>query len=128
MGYYFAKKMSMSFENAKPLVIEKLKEQGFGVLTEIDMRATMKEKLGEEIGNYVILGACNPPLAFKAIEAENRIGLMLPCNVIIRSISHDKVEVAIVDPMASMLAVKNAALTETAIEAQKKLEAVIESL
>ena len=128
MSYYFAKKLNTSFEEAKALVTVKLKEQGFGVLTEIDMKATMKEKLNEDLSDYTILGACNPPAAFKSLKAEERIGLMLPCNVIVRRISEEKVEVAVVDPVASMMAIKNLDLGDTAREVQSKLKAVIESL
>ena len=128
MSYYFAKKLSISFNDAKSLVIESLKEKGFGVLTEIDMKATMKAKLDEDIPNYIILGACNPPAAFKSIQAEERIGLMLPCNVIVRQISDDKVEVAAIDPVASMMAVKNLNLGGTAHDIQAKLKAIIENL
>jgi uncharacterized protein (DUF302 family) len=128
MSYYFAKKLSVSFEEAKALVTEKLKEQGFGVLTEIDMKATMKKKLNEDISDYTILGACNPAAAFKSLKAEERIGLMLPCNVIVRRISDDKVEVAAVDPVASMMAIKNLDLGDTAHDIQAKLKSVIENL
>jgi len=128
MSYYFAKKLTLSFNDAKNLVTERLKEQGFGVLTEIDMKSTMKTKLDEDISDYIILGACNPPSAFKALSAEERIGLMLPCNVIVRTISDDEVEVAAIDPIASMQAVQNNNLGETALEVQNKLKIVIESL
>jgi uncharacterized protein (DUF302 family) len=109
-------------------VTETLKEHGFGVLTEIDVKATLKKKLDVDFKKYKILGACNPPLAHKALQTEDKIGLMLPCNVIVQELEGGGVEVAAIDPVASMASVDNASLAEVGMEVQKKLAAVIEGL
>ena len=128
MSYYFSKDLEMSFEEAIAHVTEKLKDEGFGVLTEIDVKATLKKKLGADFRNYRILGACNPPLAHQALLAEDKIGTMLPCNVIVQEKGEGCVEVAAIDPIASMSAVENADLGSVAVEVQAKLKKVVDSL
>lgn len=128
MSYYFSKTLYMPFEDAIVHVTEGLKKEGFGVLTEIDVKATMKQKLGVDFRNYHILGACNPPFAHKALLAEDKIGTMLPCNVIVQEIVQGEVEVAAIDPIASMQAVDNPALGAVAVEVQAKLKKVVDSL
>src|SRR3989304_3723052 len=116
MEYYFSKTINDSFENAIQKVTEALKTEGFGILTEIDLKATLKKKLDVDFYNYTILGACNPPFAYKALLAEDKIGTMLPCNVIVIEQEEKKIEVAAVDPVSSMQAVKNNNLSEIAEE------------
>lgn len=128
MSYYFAKNLDSSFDAAVKSVIAALKVEGFGVLTTIDVQATLKSKLGVEFPRYTILGACSPALAHKALLAENKIGTMLPCNVIVRETGGGKTEVAAVDPVSSMQAVQNPALAEVASQVRQKLRNVIESL
>lgn len=128
MKYYHEKKLkNISFDEAIERVTDALKEEGFGILTEIDVKETLKKKLDEDFRPYRILGACNPPFAHKALLAEDKIGAMLPCNVIVQQ-SDDGIEVAAVDPVASMQAVDNKDLAEIAKEIQSKLRSVIESL
>jgi uncharacterized protein (DUF302 family) len=128
MSYYFSRTLEASFEEAIARTTDALKAEGFGVLTDIDVRATLKSKLGANFRNYRILGACNPPYAHKALQLEDRIGTMLPCNVIVQEIAPGSVEVAAVDPIASMQAVDNPALGEIAFEVQAKLRRVVASL
>ncbi|MCB1192944.1 MAG: DUF302 domain-containing protein [Leptospiraceae bacterium] len=128
MSYYFNKTLSVSFEEAITKVTEELKKEGFGVLTEIDVKSTLKKKLDVDFRNYKILGACNPNFAYKALQSEAYIGTMLPCNVIVQEKEGGIVDVAAVDPIASMLSVQNADLGEIAGEVQAKLKRVIESL
>jgi uncharacterized protein (DUF302 family) len=128
MSYYFNREINESFEKALEKVIESLKREGFGILTEIDVKKTLKKKLDVDFQKYKILGACNPPFAYKALEAENKIGTMLPCNVIVQEISEGQVEVAAVDPVASMKAIDNPALLEIANQVQEKLKKVIMNL
>jgi uncharacterized protein (DUF302 family) len=128
MSYHFTTTLSTSFDDAISRVTEALKKEGFGVLTEIDVKETLKKKLGVEFRPYKILGACNPPFAYQALLAEDKIGLMLPCNVIVQELAPGKVEVAAVDPIASMRAVDNPKLADIAKEIQAKLKAVIDSL
>ena len=128
MKYYFAKNLkNIPFEAAIEQVTEALKEGEFGILTEIDVRATMKKKLDEDFRPYKILGACNPPFAFKALQTEDKIGTMLPCNVIVQQ-TDTGVEVAAVSPKASMAAVDNAILDGIANEIEGLLKKVIVSL
>jgi len=128
MKYYHEKTLkNISFDEAIKKVTDALKEEGFGILTEIDIKETIKKKLGEDFRPYRILGACNPPFAYKALLAEDKIGAMLPCNVIVQQVE-DGVEVAAVDPVASMQAVENKALKEIAIEIRDKLRSVIDKL
>jgi len=128
MAYYFNKIIESSFEEAITKVTDALKSQGFGVLTEIDVKSTMKQKLDVDFRNYRILGACNPPFAYKALSVEDKIGTMLPCNVIVQELSDGKIEIAAIDPIASMSAVQNPALSDIAFEVQDRLRKVIESL
>tara|TARA_R110001583_G_scaffold158611_1_gene310525 strand:- start:8192 stop:8578 length:387 start_codon:yes stop_codon:yes gene_type:complete len=128
MKYYFNKTLHEDFNNVIDRVTEELKNEGFGILTEIDVKETLKKKLDVDFQKYKILGACNPPYAHKALVAEDKIGAMLPCNVIVQEISKGMVEVAAVNPMASMQAVGNLILAEIANEITAKLENVIEKL
>ena len=128
MSYVFAKTISMPFDAAITHVTEALKSKGFGVLTTIDIKATMKAKLDKDLPPYTILGACNPGFAYKALQAENLIGTMLPCNVVVREVEPGRIEVAAVDPIASMQAVQNPALGEIAGEVQSMLKSAIEGL
>ena len=107
MSYYFSKTMEMSFDQAVARVTEELKKEGFGILTQIDVKDKMKEKLNVDFRNYIILGACNPPFAYKALQAEDKIGTMLPCNVIVQENAEGNVEVAAIYPIASMQAIQN---------------------
>ncbi len=126
MSYYFTKKLNLSFDKAIAEVTEELKKEGFGILTDIDVKATLKKKLDVEFRKYRILGACNPPFAYKALQAEDKIGTMLPCNVIVQEISDGQVEVTAIDPLASMQAVENPALKKIATEISNKLKTVID--
>jgi uncharacterized protein (DUF302 family) len=128
MSYHFSKTLDLPFDKAVARVIEALKGEGFGVLTDIDVRATMKAKLGEEFRPYRILGACNPQLAHRALQLEDKIGTMLPCNVIVQQHADGTVEVSAVDPVASMQAIGNPGLAQVAKEVQAKLRRVVENL
>ncbi len=128
MSYYFSKNVSLPFPQAVEKTIEALKNMGFGILTDIDVQATLKTKLNVDFHPYRILGACNPPFAHKALQAEDKIGTMLPCNVIVQEKHPGEVEVAAVDPMASMQAVQNVTLANIAIEVQKKLQKALEQI
>lgn len=128
MQYYFNKFVDMSFEEAVAAATERLKDAGFGVLTEIDVKATMKKKLDKDLRPYLILGACNPGFAYKALQAEDKIGTMLPCNVIVREDEEGRIEVAAVDPIASMQAVDNPELGAIATQVREQLQGVIDRL
>jgi uncharacterized protein (DUF302 family) len=128
MAYYFRKTLEMPFDEAIAYVTEELKKAGFGVLTDIDVKATLKTKLDVDFHNYRILGACNPPFAYQALQAEDKIGTMLPCNVIVQEIGEGVVEVAAVDPIASMTAIENKDLGSVAAQVQAKLKGVVEGL
>ena len=128
MSYYFSKTLRMPFDQAVEKVTEELKKEGFGILTDIDVKVTLKKKLNLDFQKYKILGACNPPFAHKALQAENKIGLMLPCNVVVQETSDHEIEVAAIDPIASMLAVENPKLKEVAEEVRIKLKLVIDNL
>lgn len=128
MNYYFAKTIPMAFDQAVIHTVEALKEEGFGVLTEIDVRATLKMKIGVEFPKYLILGACNPALAFEALSLENMVGTMLPCNVVVRDAGNGQTEVAAIDPVASMMAIDNPPLIRTAEQVRVKLEKLIAAL
>ncbi len=128
MSYYFSKKIDSSFDEALQQVTALLKDEGFGILTEIDVKQTLKKKLDVDFHNYKILGACNPPFAYKALQAENKIGTMLPCNVIVQEEKEGEVEVAAVDPVASMKAVDNPDLFGIAQQVRDKLKKVVMSL
>lgn len=127
MSYYFAKTLDCDFEEAVARVTEALREEGFGILTDIDVSATLKKKLNAEFRPYRILGACNPPFALQALQAEDKIGTMLPCNVIVQQ-NQDVIEVAAIDPIASMAAIHNEALGGVAREVRERLKRVVESL
>ena len=128
MKYYFNKTINEDFESAIEKVTGALKAEGFGILTEIDIQAALKKKLDVDFRPYKILGACNPPFAHKALLAEDKIGTMLPCNVIVQDMGNGQTEVAAVNPVASMQAVKNDSLGEVAGVIEAKLKKVIESL
>lgn len=128
MNYYFNTTIKVPFDEAIEKVIEELKKEGFGVLTDIDVKATLKNKLDVDYKNYRILSACNPSYAYKALQAEDKIGIMLPCNVIVQETEDGKVEVSAVDPIASMQAIQNAELEDIANQAQAKLKKVIDKL
>ncbi|MCH2451414.1 MAG: DUF302 domain-containing protein [Gracilimonas sp.] len=125
MSYHFSKILDPGFDEAIEKTTSVLKEEGFGVLTEIDIKETLKKKLDVDFRNYRILGACNPPNAYKALQAEGHIGLMLPCNVIVQEHEDGKVEVSAVDPVASMQAIENEELGEVADTVRGMLKKVI---
>lgn len=127
MDYYVSKKLDVGFDEAVERAKAALQEGGFGVLTEIDVAATLKKKLDVDFRPYRILGACHPQSAYAALKAEDKIGLMLPCNLIVQEFD-DGVEVAAIDPIASMAAVENEGLAEVAASVQQKLKNVIDSL
>ncbi len=128
MKYYIRKKIDATFEQAIDEVRESLGIEGFEVLTEINMHDKLKEKLNVDFRRYTILGACNPEYAYKALQCEDKIGTMLPCNIVVQEIGKNKIEVAAVDPVASMMAIENPELAGLAAEIKAKLERVIESL
>ena len=128
MTYYFAKEIELKFDDAIMHVTEELKKEGFGVLTEIDVKATLKKKLDVDFRKYRILGACNPPLAYKSLSAEPHIGLMLPCNVVVQEGESGRTLISAIDPIASMQAIENESLGGVAHQVRDKLQKVIESL
>lgn len=129
MSYYFNKILKdKSFEEAIEQVTNELKKEGFGILTEIDLQKTLKNKLDVDLRKYKILGACNPHFAFKALQSENKIGVFLPCNVIVQEHENKDIEVSVVDPIASMIAVENEDLGAMANEVQQKLKQVIKNV
>jgi len=128
MSYYTSTTLKKSFENCVEELTTALEAEGFGVLTDINVRETFKKKLGVDFHNYRIIGACNPVFAHKALKAEGKIGTMLPCNVIVQEHKAGKVEVAAVDPVSSMMAVENESLKLIAEEIREKLKRVIRSL
>ena len=128
MSYYFNKTVKGSFDNVITKVTDELKKEGFGILTEIDVKEILKKKLDVNFKKYKILGACNPPFAYEALKSEDKIGTMLPCNVIVIEQAPGQIEVAAVDPIASMQAVANPNLGKVAAEVQRKLRKVVESL
>jgi uncharacterized protein (DUF302 family) len=128
MSYYFSKTLNVSFDEAITKVIEELKKEGFGILTEIDVKEALKKKLNVDFRKYKILGACNPPFAYQALQAEDKIGTMLPCNVIVQEHTEGNVEIAAVDPVASMQAIENPKLKNIAEQVQAKLKRVIDNL
>jgi len=127
MDYYVSKKLTVPFDEAVERARAALKEEGFGVLTEIDVAATLKQKLDVDFRPYRILGACHPQSAYAALQAEDKIGLMLPCNVVVQEFD-DGVEVSAVNPIASMAAVENEGLADVAASVRQKLGKVIDSL
>ena len=129
MSYYFNKILKdRSFEEAIEQVTNELKKEGFGILTEIDLQKTLKNKLDVDLRKYKILGACNPHFAFKALQSENKIGVFLPCNVIVQEHENKDIEVSVVDPIASMIAVENENLGVMSNEVQQKLKQVIKNV
>jgi uncharacterized protein (DUF302 family) len=128
MPYYFSKTLNTSFDAAIARVTDELKKEGFGILTEIDVKETLKKKLDVDFRKYRILGACNPPFAYQALQAEDKIGTMLPCNVIVQELEGGQVEVAAIDPVASMAAVPNLYLGDVAKQVRAKLKKVIDAL
>ena len=127
-AYAFSRTLDADLAEAESRTTAALKDEGFGILTEIDMQATLKKKLDVDVPGYKILGACNPPLAHRAVQAEPRIGLMLPCNVILREVGEGKTEVSAIDPVASMAAVENDSLGDVAAEVRQRLQRVVEAL
>lgn len=129
MEYYFNKTLTnLTFDEVVGKTTQALKNEGFGILTEIDIKTTLKNKLDVDFPNYKILGACNPAFAHKALLAENKIGTMLPCNVIVRETENGSIEVAAVDPIASMMGVKNEDLGQIADEVRNKLKRAVKGL
>jgi uncharacterized protein (DUF302 family) len=128
MSYYFAKTLSCGFDEAVERTTGALKKSGFGIVTEIDVKETLKKKLNSEFRNYRILGACNPAMAREALSIEDKVGTMLPCNVIVQDVGEGKTEVAAIDPVASMQAIDNPKLAATAKQVQSMLKQVIEGL
>jgi uncharacterized protein (DUF302 family) len=128
MNYYFSKTVDEDFDTAIENVTEELKKEGFGILTQIDIKETLKKKLDVDFKKYRILGACNPQFAYEALQAEDKIGTMLPCNVIVQEHENGKVEISAVDPVASMMAVKNDSLGDVATQVREKLKRVINNL
>ena len=128
MAYYFSKILNTTFNEAVSKVAEGLKKEGFGILTDIDVHGTLKKKLNADFRKYRILGACNPPFAYQALQAEDKIGTMLPCNVIVQEHAEGKVEVAAIDPVASMQAIENPKLKDIAQQVREKLKRVIDSV
>ena len=128
MTYHISKIVDSEFAETVNLVKSRLAEQGFGILSEIDVNHKLQEKLGVTFRNYLILGACNPPYAFEALQAEPHIGTMLPCNVVVQEWEDGKIEVSAIDPKASMMAVNNPKLENTATAIQEKLRSVIKAL
>ncbi|HUZ31585.1 MAG TPA: DUF302 domain-containing protein [Xanthobacteraceae bacterium] len=128
MSYYFAKTVPLAFDEALQRATDALKREGFGIITEIDVKNALKAKIGVDFRNYRILGACNPKLAYEALQLEDKIGTMLPCNVVVQEIGKGQTEIAAIDPVASMAAVDNSLLKEAAQRVQALLRKVIDSL
>ncbi|MEY9626328.1 DUF302 domain-containing protein [Sinorhizobium fredii] len=128
MSYYFAKTLSCGFDEAVQRTTDALKAAGFGIITEIDVKETLKKKIDVDFRPYRILGACNPRMAYEALNIEDKVGTMLPCNVIIQDAGGGKIEVAAIDPVASMQAIGNPTLLETAKRVRSMLESVVEGL
>jgi uncharacterized protein (DUF302 family) len=128
MSYYFSKTLPVGFDEAIRRATEALKKGGFGIITEIDVRRTFMDKLGIYFWNYRILGACNPRLTYEALQVEDKVGTMLPCNVVVQEITQDRTEVAAIDPVASMQAIENPGLKASAERVQTLLRNVIDGL
>ena len=128
MSYYFAKTLSAGFDDAVRLTADALKREGFGIITDIDVQDTLKKKINVDFRPYRILGACNPSLAHEALQIEDKVGTMLPCNVVVQDLGNGITEVAAIDPVASMEAIDNPRLKQAALRVQAKLKAVIDSL
>jgi uncharacterized protein (DUF302 family) len=128
MSYYFSKTLSVGFDDAVRRSIEGLKKEGFGIITEIDVKETFKKKINVDFRNYRILGACNPTLAHEALQLEDKVGTMLPCNVVVQDAGGGRTEVAAIDPVASMQAIENPHLKRAAEQVGAKLKKFIEGL
>ena len=128
MSYYFSKTLPFGFDEAVRRTTDSLKRQGFGIVSEIDVKQTLKSKIGVDFRNYRILGACNPKLAHEALQLEDKIGTMLPCNVVVQEIGSNKTEIAAIDPVASMAAVDNPRLKEAAQRVQTMLQKAVDAL
>ncbi len=128
MSYYLGKILPVAFDEAVTRTVDALKKEGFGILTEIDVRETLQKKIGVDFPRYRILGACNPAMAYEALKLENKVGTMLPCNVVVRDAGDNRTEVAAVDPVASMQAIDNPQLKQAAEHVRAKLEMVIAAL
>jgi len=128
MAYYYNKTVKMGFDEAVSKITLDLKAEGFGILTDIDVKNTLKKKLDVDFRKYRILGACNPPFAYKALQSEDKIGTMLPCNVIVQEMADGSVEIAAIDPIESMKAVDNPALQEIAETIGRKLKSVVQNV
>ena len=128
MTYYFAKTLTVDFDEAVRRTIDALKQEGFGIITEIDVKETLKKKINVDFRNYRILGACNPTLAHEALQVEDKVGTMLPCNVVVQDLGDGRTEVAAIDPVASMQAIDNPRLKQAAERVQGLLKKVITSL
>ena len=128
MNYCFTKKVGYDFDTAIEKITDELKKQGFGILTEIDVKATLKKKLDVDFRNYRILGACSPPNAFKALTAEPHLGVLLPCNAVVQEFEDGTVEIAVINPIVSMNAVENPELLEQAIEISNRLKGALDAV
>ncbi|OGU63441.1 MAG: hypothetical protein A2499_01355 [Stygiobacter sp. RIFOXYC12_FULL_38_8] len=128
MAYYNSKVVNYTYDEAITKVTEELKKEGFGILTEIDVKETLKKKLDVDFRRYKILGACNPPFAYKALQAEENLGVLLPCNIVVQEKTDSTIQVSVINPLESMQAVQNEALGEVAIEVSAKLKKVLENL
>lgn len=128
MSYYFSKTLPITFDDAVQRTIDALKAEGFGIITEIDVKQTFKQKINVDFRNYRILGACNPTLAHEALQIEDKVGTMLPCNVVVQDAGQDRTEVAAIDPVASMQAINNVDLKRAAEKVRGKLKQVIDRL
>ena len=128
MSYYFGQTLTLDFEDAVRRTIEVLKTEGFGIITDIDVKDTLKKKINVDFRNYRILGACNPTLAYEALQLDDKVGTMLPCNVVVQDLGGGNVEIAAIDPVASMQAIENPELKDAAGKVQAKLRKVIENL
>ena len=128
MSYYLSRMLPVAFDEAVARTMEALKKEGFGVITEIDVKQTLKEKIGVDFPSYRILGACNPALAYEALKLESKVGTMLPCNVVVRDAGNGQTEVAAIDTVASMQAIGNPELKRAAQQVRAKLERVVEQL
>jgi uncharacterized protein (DUF302 family) len=128
MSYYFARQLSTPFGDAVARTTAALKDEGFGIITSIDVKETLKQKLGADFRPYTILGACNPKLAFEALQLEDKVGTMLPCNVVVQEVAAGEVEVAAIDPVASMQAIRNPELLKKAQAVRQKLQSAIARL
>jgi len=128
MSYHISRTVGMSFGDAVSKVTEELKKEGFGILTEIDVKATLKKKLDVDFREYVILGSCNPPFAYEALKREDKVGILLPCNVVVQEHGPGKVEVSAVDPLTAMEVAQNPKLQDLGEQVHAKLKTVIDAV